>query len=408
MWLWCGVVWCGVVWCGVVWCGVVWCGVVWCGVVWCVWLWCVCGMEYCVGCGEPAGARARGAHLGGDAHGAGVGVALAHHDAADGDQRRGAEAKLLRAQQRRYRDVAPGLHLAVSLRAGRWVGGWVGGQGGGRAGRGMRRGGRWEGRWANWRAAAGSSGRRAAPRPAAGAGLCKGRRRASKAGSAHLQHRAPAQVVGHQRLVRLGQAQLPGQACVLDGGPLGGAGAAVVAADEHVVCVALDHAWRGGAGGSGGWAGGRVRAGGAGRDEGGAGRQGLGVRTALPPANDTSPPPATPGGLDHMPRLPWLRCSCSLQCTSATRAVCRWPRPPGSCGRLPGLAIPSHSCPCSPFRCGALGCHLTAGCGPASCQLPAAHVAAATRSWQGRSPPQVTPSAGSGRAAPASSSSRHG
>ena len=54
----------------------------------------------------------------------------------------------------------------------------------------------------------------------------------------HLHHGAAPQVIGHQRLVRLGQAQLPGQARRLDGRPLGGAGAAVVPADQHVVSVA--------------------------------------------------------------------------------------------------------------------------------------------------------------------------
>lgn len=54
----------------------------------------------------------------------------------------------------------------------------------------------------------------------------------------HLQHGAAAQVVGHQRLVRLRQAQLPGQPRRLDGGPLGGARAAVVPRDQHVVGVA--------------------------------------------------------------------------------------------------------------------------------------------------------------------------
>ena len=49
----------------------------------------------------------------------------------------------------------------------------------------------------------------------------------------------PRRFVGHERLVRLGQAQLPGQAGALDAGPLGGACAAVVAADEHVVRVPL-------------------------------------------------------------------------------------------------------------------------------------------------------------------------
>ena len=61
---------------------------------------------------------------------------------------------------------------------------------------------------------------------------------------AHLQHGAPAEVVGDQGLVRLGEAQLPGQAGALDGRPLGGAGAAVVAGDQHVVGVALDNARR--------------------------------------------------------------------------------------------------------------------------------------------------------------------
>jgi hypothetical protein len=145
------------------------------------------------------------------------------------------------------------------------------------------------------------------------------KRRRSKAAAAaapHLQHGASAQVVGHQRLVGLSQAQLPREAwgvgagtprfdatatghahhlrvaagvsqplwhcdgphlpslcppagclavqgggslavqgrlpcrarrwptCKLDGGPLGSAGAAVVAADEHMVGVALDHTAR--------------------------------------------------------------------------------------------------------------------------------------------------------------------
>ena len=50
-----------------------------------------------------------------DADRARVEVALAHHDAADGDERRGREAELLGAEQRRERDVAPGLELAVDL-----------------------------------------------------------------------------------------------------------------------------------------------------------------------------------------------------------------------------------------------------------------------------------------------------
>lgn len=54
-------------------------------------------------------------HLGGDADRAGVGVALAHHDAAHGDERRGGKAKLLGTQQRGHGQVAPGAHLAVGL-----------------------------------------------------------------------------------------------------------------------------------------------------------------------------------------------------------------------------------------------------------------------------------------------------
>ena len=55
--------------------------------------------------------------LRGDAHGAGVGVALAHHDAAHGQQRRGGKAHLLRAQQHRHHRVAAGAHLPISLHA---------------------------------------------------------------------------------------------------------------------------------------------------------------------------------------------------------------------------------------------------------------------------------------------------
>jgi hypothetical protein len=53
--------------------------------------------------------------LRGHAHGAGVEVALAHHDAAQRDERPGREAKLLGAQQRRDHHVAPRLELAVRL-----------------------------------------------------------------------------------------------------------------------------------------------------------------------------------------------------------------------------------------------------------------------------------------------------
>ena len=46
---------------------------------------------------------------------AGVEVALAHHDAAGRDQRRGGEAELVGAQQRADRDVAAGAQAAVDL-----------------------------------------------------------------------------------------------------------------------------------------------------------------------------------------------------------------------------------------------------------------------------------------------------
>lgn len=60
----------------------------------------------------------------------------------------------------------------------------------------------------------------------------------------HLEDGPPAQVVRHKRLVRFGQAQLPGQAGGLDRGPLGRARPAIVAGDEDVVGVALHHAGR--------------------------------------------------------------------------------------------------------------------------------------------------------------------
>ena len=60
-------------------------------------------------------ARAQHRVLGGDAHRAGIQVALAHHDAAHGDQRHGGKAELLRAEQRGDHHVAAGLQLAVGL-----------------------------------------------------------------------------------------------------------------------------------------------------------------------------------------------------------------------------------------------------------------------------------------------------
>jgi hypothetical protein len=53
--------------------------------------------------------------LGGDAHRAGVQMALAHHDAARDDQRRGGEAELVGAEQRADDHVAAGAHAAVGL-----------------------------------------------------------------------------------------------------------------------------------------------------------------------------------------------------------------------------------------------------------------------------------------------------
>ena len=109
--------------------------------------------------------------LRGDAHRAGAQVALPHQQAPQGDQRRGAEAEPLGAQQGGDHHVAAGLQMAV-----------------------------------------------------------------------HLDADAVPQAVEHQRLLGLGQADLPGRAGVLDRRPGAGAGAAVVAADEHLVGVALGHA----------------------------------------------------------------------------------------------------------------------------------------------------------------------
>ncbi len=50
-----------------------------------------------------------------DADRAGVEMALAHHDAAGRDQRRGREAELVGAEQRADHDVAAGAHAAVDL-----------------------------------------------------------------------------------------------------------------------------------------------------------------------------------------------------------------------------------------------------------------------------------------------------
>ena len=65
--------------------------------------------------GAAGEALAQDRVLRGDAHRAGVEVALAHHDAAGDDERRGREAELLGAEERRDDDVAAGLELAVAL-----------------------------------------------------------------------------------------------------------------------------------------------------------------------------------------------------------------------------------------------------------------------------------------------------
>ena len=53
--------------------------------------------------------------LRGDADRAGIEMADAHHDAAGGDQRAGAETEFFRAQQRGDRDIAAGFDLPVGL-----------------------------------------------------------------------------------------------------------------------------------------------------------------------------------------------------------------------------------------------------------------------------------------------------
>ena len=67
----------------------------------------------CSGCAGEALAQHR--VLGGDPDRAGVEVALAHHDAAGRDQRRGRKAELVGAEQRADHDVAAGADAAVDL-----------------------------------------------------------------------------------------------------------------------------------------------------------------------------------------------------------------------------------------------------------------------------------------------------
>ena len=56
--------------------------------------------------------------LGGNTHWAGVGVALPHHDAAQGDEGGGGEAELLSSQQGGHGNVPAGAHLAICLQGG--------------------------------------------------------------------------------------------------------------------------------------------------------------------------------------------------------------------------------------------------------------------------------------------------
>ena len=111
--------------------------------------------------------------LRGHAHRTGVEVALAHHDAALDDQRRGGEAELVGAEQRADDHVAAGLHLAVDL-----------------------------------------------------------------------YHDAAAQPVDHQRLLRLGEPELPRRAGMLDRRHRRRARAAVVPRDRHVIGLGLGDARR--------------------------------------------------------------------------------------------------------------------------------------------------------------------
>jgi hypothetical protein len=53
--------------------------------------------------------------LRGNTHRTGIEMALAHHDAAFDNQRRGGETKLVGTQQRTDQHVAPGFHLAIDL-----------------------------------------------------------------------------------------------------------------------------------------------------------------------------------------------------------------------------------------------------------------------------------------------------
>src|SRR5690606_2672980 len=56
-----------------------------------------------------------------------------------------------------------------------------------------------------------------------------------------LKHHTRAQIVGHQHLMSLGDAQLPGETSVLDASPAGGASATIVTRNGDVFRLAFSH-----------------------------------------------------------------------------------------------------------------------------------------------------------------------
>ena len=54
-----------------------------------------------------------------------------------------------------------------------------------------------------------------------------------------LQNHATPQIIKHQRLMRLGNTQLPRQTCVLDTGQRRGSGTTGFARNQNVVCLSL-------------------------------------------------------------------------------------------------------------------------------------------------------------------------
>ncbi len=71
-------------------------------------------VDHLVGRAGELGAQAL--VLGADTHRAGVGLALAHHDTAHGDQRRCADAVFLGPHHRRHDDIAPGAQAAIGAK----------------------------------------------------------------------------------------------------------------------------------------------------------------------------------------------------------------------------------------------------------------------------------------------------